>query len=381
MLVAAALICLQAQAADDPGTAAINVQQDVRKWVFDALLNKDKPTALAGQTGAMAGREDIAAKRERSNRATPVCEAMPDDPLDLIVREARKTSIVIINESHESPRDRYFIGKVLTALRSLGFDTYAGETLSQAGNLDHAGVLGSDGWYSNEPMFARTLLTARRLGYRLVPYERTAEQDKARAAAEPQESSINRREKSQTENLMAAIFSKQPGTRVVIHVGHSHVRERQTPDYPTHDEWMAERLKAATGIDALTIDQTMCDANGAATVIARNRKGPDGARMEGSPVDLYVGHPALAFREGRPEWRRAIGDIDVPVPGILQGRDERVMVEARRSGASLAEVPMDRVLLFPGEQLPLLLPPGRYRVDGFTAAGRIEVGAVEIEVR
>src|SRR5690606_19671314 len=99
------------------------------------------------------------------------------------------------------------------------------------------------------------------------------------------------------------------------------------------------------------------------------------------PMDLYAGHPRLTFLSGRPAWRREIDDKPVPVPFAFLSSDERVIVEARPVGASLSEVPTDRLILFPGERLPMLLPPGRYRIDGFTPAGRIAGDSVQVEVK
>lgn len=384
MLMAAMLYCLNVVAAEAPVS---DLQANLRQQLFAPMPGEDDPASRESQAFAqaasMAGREDVGVMPMATGRLPPVCEGLPDDPIEMIAREARGTSIVIINESHYSPRDRHFIGKVITALRPLGFDTYAAETFSDQVNLDHAGVLGTDGWYSNEPIYARTLLLAKQLGYHFVPYEQTpAQRQVATTGSQPEDmtSGINRREAAQTENLMARIFRANPRARVVIHVGYDHARERHAPDRLAGQQWMAERLKAATGIDPLTISQTMCDASGGGTVIARYRKAA-GTRMDGSPVDLYVGHPPLTLQDGRPAWRQAIGDVRVAVPQAFLGRQERVVIEARPSMASPAEVPTDRLLLFPGDTLPLLLPRGRYRVEGFVAAGRIEAGPLEIEVR
>lgn len=171
--------------------SALNMQEAVRHWVFDAMApgNSAMRDRLRGQVEAMAGREDL----QPTRRDPAACTALPDDPLELIAREAQKTSIVIIGESHSEPRDRHFVGQVLQVLRHQGFNVYAAETFTE-GQLDQPGMSGGDGWYSNEPIFGRTVLLARGLGYRLVAYEQTNEQEKARAAAEPDESSINRRD-------------------------------------------------------------------------------------------------------------------------------------------------------------------------------------------
>jgi hypothetical protein len=303
--------------------------------------------------------------------------ALPGDPLQRIVAHARQTSIVIINEHHASPQDRHFVGRVLAALRPEGYTIYAAETFTRHDSLDHAGVLGSDGWYSSEPIFGRTVALAKSLGYRLVAYERTQQQEQeARATSSASAHLTRMRERNQTDNLMDAIFKANPDARVVVHVGHGHVRERNVPDEST--PMMAELLKAATGRDPLTISQTSCRSGSDATVIAAADVGaPAGA----SGVDFRVGHPDLKFEDGRPAWRRAAGDIPAAIPEPFVNVVERTIVEARPWGAPLGTVPLDSILLFAGEQLPLLLPPGSYRIDAFTKSGRIGVAPVRLDVR
>jgi hypothetical protein len=46
-----------------------------------------------------------------------------------------------------------------------------------------------------------------------------------------------------------------------------------------------------------------------------------------------------------------------------------VLVEARRDGDPALAIPEDRLMLFPGDRLPLLLPPGDYRIEAWTRDG------------
>jgi hypothetical protein len=137
---------------------------------------------------------------------------------------------------------------------------------------------------------------------------------------------------------------------------------------------LAQRLKEATGRDPLTISQTTCRSPGPATVVVP-------APGEQPAVDIHVGHPVLQLAGGRPAWRQAAGDVAVQVPPVFLSAAERVIVEARPEAAELGEVPIDRILLFPGEHLPLLLPPGRYRLDGYLPGAKIAPAPVIVEVR
>jgi hypothetical protein len=275
------------------------------------------------------------------------------------------------------PLHREFVARLLEALRPQGYSIYAAETFSMFQPLDHQPVLGSDGWYSNEPIFGRTVQLARKLRYSLVAYEQTPEQAEKLAREQPSRSRDELREAGQAANLMKAIFATKPKAKVVIHVGHSHVRERKAPWSSKPLVEMAELLKQSTGQDPLTISQLDCRSATAQVVLAGLRK----AGEVGSPVDLFIGHPAPVFRDGRPAWRQDMGDRAVEVPALLNSGGERIIVEARPAAAGLGTTPVDSVLLYPGERLPLLLPRGRYRVDGFVEGGRVDVAPVVVEVR
>ncbi len=370
-LLFAAIITLgphaSAQDTDAPPKPKLDM---VQTMIFEALKTgpaEDKGGMLR-QMMSLAGRDDLAS----TNQQRPDCIALPGDPVATVVERARATNIVIINEDHAAPFDRHFIGRVLTALKAEGYAVYAAESLSPYGGLDHDGVLAGDGFYVNEPIYARTLGLAKSLGYRPVAYEQTQEQDAMLKASNPELSQINRREIAQTDNLMAAIFNEQPDAKAVIHVGHAHVWEHKMPESRGAEVWMAERLKARAGRDPLTIDQTMCNSTSDVSVAAIELTKTDGTVQPAKVTDLFIGHSPLDFRNGRVAWRQDLGERLMPIPPELIGSAEHVIVEARPEGAPSDVVPTDRILLRPGETLPLLLPPGRYRVEGFTAAGKIE---------
>ena len=78
--------------------------------------------------------------------------------------------------------------------------------------------------------------------------------------------------------------------------------------------------------------------------------------------------------------RRALGDIDTAIPARFMGLEVPVIVEARHPDEPDLAVPEDRVLILPGESdIPLLLPPGDYRVEAFTKNGPV-AGPVSIKV-
>lgn len=364
-------------AAED--ASAQQMLADIRTQVFQSFPRDNAgPSRSGGQLEAFVGRE--AFYMEKQIASLPVCIPLKSDPLKEIARRARHTNIVVINENHSSPLDRRFISEVLKILRRQGYSIYAAEAFTRFDNIVHPDVLGFDGWYTNEPTFGDTIRTAKSLGYTMVAYEETPGQ---RAAGPPDAVNSNqassRREQSQTDNLMSAIFASNPKAKTVIHVGHGHVRERPQPEEPEFKA-MAQRLKATTGRDPLTISQTICRSPDVGDVVGEEFVKRDGVAGV-STVDLLIGHPIPMFKDGRPVWRRQVGQKEVEIPPEFLGRPERVIVEARALDAGLGTAPLDRVLLFPGEHLPLLIPPGRYRVDGFIEGGRIEQGPVALAVK
>lgn len=385
-LAAAIAIAVPAFSASQPSvtpaqdSSGQQILSDLRAQVFQSFPRESSGASRSGgQLEAFVGREQFYMAKQSAS--LPACVPMSADPLGLIEQRARLTSIVIINEHHSSPMDREFIAGVLKRLRRQGYSVYAAETFTGYESLAHEDVLGFDGWYSNEPTFGRTVRLAKALGYTLVPYEET----QAQRNAGPQGSvasnqATNRREQSQTDNLMTAVFSRNPDAKVVIHVGLGHVKERAeswNPDFKA----MAQRLKDATGRDPLTISQTGCRSPSASDVIAQSYPRDERVAQSEFPVDLYVGHPTPDYREGRPRWRWDAGQKAVEVPAVYLNLSERVIVEVRQSEAPLGAVPADRLLLWPGERLPLLLPPGSYRIDGFVESGRIDLPPVRLRVK
>lgn len=322
---------------------------------------------------SLAGREDLFAEHRWSQ--LPICQAALSDAVAVLRLAARQSHVVIVNEHHDSSRDRLFVGQLLRALKREGFQYYAAETFAPNHSVNHPGLAASDGMYLNEPVFGRLAESAKKLGYQLVSYEAGPEQDAAFVRLNPSVSQHDRRERLQVENLIKNLFSRDPDARVVIHVGHNHVRERNNRVFPD-TKWMAQVLKEKTGIDPLTISQLSCRSDYSGDVISTNAQGSS----EEGAVDLFLGHPRPVFRDGRPTWRRELGDRAIPVPAEYEMLQERVLIEAREVAASPGTVAVDRVLQYPGEHLHLMLPPGRYRVEAFPEHGAIEGRAIVVKV-
>lgn len=304
------------------------------------------------QALAMMGREDRIPPDAKS-----VCTPVEGSPIDLIVARAKEARVVIINEAHEQPAHRAFVEDLAKALAGAGYRTYASETLARSAARDepvYARV--TDGDFAGEPASANLLRTLRTLGYRIVPFEPS----NAPAGGRHFTDQINARETAYASSLINRAIQSGNGSKVLVHVGYGHNRET-VERIDRHDvRWMALQVKEITGIDPLTIDQTAftADRDGVCA-------GSDGAPLA-ADRDLYVAHPAPIFERSRPTWRLARGERFVALPKQLQRRDARSIVEARRQGDPADAAPADRVLVEPGEDIPLLLTPGRYTARVWT---------------
>ena len=303
------------------------------------------------------------------------------DAIEAIVDAARQTQVVILNEAHNVSAHRGFAARVVRALRPLGFDWLAAEAFTppQGGPApsislyrDGMSFTRDFGWYTQDPVFAETVREAARLGYRFRDYEFNWMQRSPDGA--DAEAQIAMREQAQADNLMANVLTPNPQAKVLVYVGYDHAMEKPN----RFGTWFAARLKAASGIDPLTIEQAYNwpaldaanDAPHVAAVLERFK--PQGSIVvskDGMTVasrhfegqsDLSVFHPRRPEVAGRPGWLAADPlrqAVEVSVPPF----DGPAVIQALRSSEGPAGVPADQFLLTAGQpRATLMLHPGTY---------------------
>lgn len=322
------------------------------------------------QAYSMLGREDLAVQSDNEYAPSPCA---PDaqtvtgeaEVLARIMQAAQTHRVVIVNESHTVTLHRDFTRKVIAALRPLGYSVLAAETFANtdepgADTVDiHAGlgyIHQNLGWYSREPVFGAMLREAKRLGYRFAAYEQVYDPDRVRPASDGDwRIDIRDRETEQAQNLAAILQAMAPEEELIVHVGYSHAREAAVVEEDGWDDaWMAARLKRDHGIDPLTIAQTVCRGSGDTLRLAATPQ-----KMAGY-FDMVIDHPIAAFTHGRPAWRFARGEQAIPIPPALRPTDAAWVVEVFADGEPFDAVPVDRILVAPGDDLRLALKPGRY---------------------
>lgn len=349
---------------------------------FAAFLG-DEATAI----GLLERPTDSAAARPDLGTA----ESQP--ALQAIVERARETRVVILNEAHNISGHRGFAARVMRALHSEGYDWLAAETFGNHADPGTPSIRAyrpglpfslTFGYYTADPVFAELVREAAGRGYSFAAYEQRSDQEAGPDTGRLEQ--IAAREQAQAENL-AAILNANPESRILVLVGLSHAMEAEGDG----GTWFAARLKSLTGIDPLTIEQSLnwpalAPSNNAphvAAVLERfNPSAPiavwNSGQMVAAPaysgrMDLSVFHPRQPPVQGRPAWlvsdpeRRA---VTIEIPAF----DGPALLQAMRASEGPGGVPADQFLLQSGQrEATLLLRPHSYFLrletpDGFLPA-------------
>ena len=330
---------------------------------------------MATQLFSFVGREDLTQRLQENAYARPLCPVLREDGLQAVVEAVGDARVVMINEAHDDPYHRWVIARLAEALAP-DFTVFAAETFSNEVDTDALVPEASMdiGWYSSEPIYGRQLRTLVDLGYRFAAYEITQEQ-RLVDRSEGFRASIAEREEAQAVNFIANALESYPDARILVHVGYSHLNEVGGEDGEDTSRWFAARLRDKTGIDPLTITQTSCNVEAGTRVgsliespLVNGSDLPVTQRQPGW-VDLFLGRPPMTFTDGRPDWRYAIGDQPVAIPETLTSDAGRVIIEARTPGEGVEMIPVERLMLYPGETLPLLLPQGEWVLTAWTEDG------------
>ncbi|MEQ8763918.1 MAG: hypothetical protein RL885_08325 [Planctomycetota bacterium] len=288
--------------------------------------------------------------------------------LDAIAELAKDRKLVLINEAHHQPQHRVFTLQLLAALREAGFTHFAAETLyeSDEGLMKRGYPTEATGAYIPEPVYGDLVRQAIALGFQVVPYE-------AAFGNGPKA-----REDGQAQNLIVRVFEKDPDARLIVHAGYAHIDESGTL---AGVKTMAQVLKERTGIDPLTIDQTLMSEHSRPTLehplyrYIADEMGIEQATVflrEEEPWtaqpgrrDVTVFHPRSALESGRPTWLWMDGarkPFEVPAEAI--GDAKRAILRARIQAEGEDAIPIDQVEIVKGQAFPaLMLPEGEHVIE------------------
>ena len=289
-----------------------------------------------------------------------------------IAKKAKNHRIVITNERHHASSDRLLPLSLLKPLYDQGYRYLAVEGYAHWDSINERGYpILAAGHYSNDVVYAQLLRSAIEVGFKVVGYEREASQI---APSDPQ-NPVNRqheREMLQAQNIVARIFENDPNAKVLIHCGYGHNNERERDDWSS----MAHILKNETGLDPLTVDQTLLSERS-----DRSEEHP--IRQRAAELDLISNHPIVILDEAN-NLIRVSNNTDIQVLGLQTsyeyGRavwlkmggsrkmvsietdecvDKSCIVEATSATESKKAAVYDRVEVSYKDRTVLYLPPGK----------------------
>ena len=269
---------------------------------------------------------------------------------DVILDMTKTRKAVFFNEAHSAPITRTLTIELLPKLREQGFNYFAAETLYDTDrDLQKRGYpTAKSGFYVDEPLYGEMVRTALKLGFKVISY------DVENAGVG------DARERAGADRLYSEVFKKDPNARLVVNAGFAHVQK--TGKYLGGNS-MGEFFKKVSGIDALTIEQTMLiqhartdqDHQYYLAVMQASHPhqpsvfvAPDGKvwTLKPDKYDMSVFFPQYDVVKQRPEWLTLDG-LRKPysIGSELCRGQYPCMVEARYANEGDDAVPADRAVL------------------------------------
>lgn len=376
-------IALSVLLANAPAAHAQSWAESLATGAFKEMRDGAPHPQILATFNTFFGRPDLNAGLHDLSRPSADCptgEAKPANGADWVLAYAADAKIVMFNENHYGVEARAFVRQLLDDLYRSGFSHLGFEAfIPLPGGEAYAPAMGA---YTVEPVFAAMVRDAAALGYEIFGYETTVRAPEGATSSER----IRVREHGQAANLGKQIDSAGSDARFVVFAGWSHIAEAPIPGSEGEDSWMAARLKEATGIDPFTVDLTACgypaaDPEGWSGRVYLSEAGrPLVSGRYAGAVDAQVHLPVPQQDDPAAAgfYRSSLGN-PVDVPADLRPDDTPVLVQAYRADQQEGEVAYDRILLRPGEQLPLYLPAGSYRLIAHEGDGSL-IGRSTVEV-
>ncbi len=320
----------------------------------------DEDSKLADVMRAM-GRDDLIERAEPAEAAYG-CPRQWVEPLEMISRSARDHRIVIIETERQAAEQTAFAEEIIKRLAQDGFNTYAddGLTLDPGGAAHPEVLLVSEGMVTRDPAHGRLLREVKRHRMQLLDAGIwwTSAQDLATLSPA---GLAERRQDALAQQVARRALAPDPATRVVFYT------ERSADSAASAA--LKDTVARITGENPLLIALTTgCDPADALPALLPQEG--DGSIPQ-AEAELVFAIPQGAIKAGRQTAGRLAGEFVVEVPDTFLGGRAMVLVEARRSGDPDTAVPEDRLLLFPGDRLPLILAPGDYRIEAWTRSGPV----------
>lgn len=340
-----------------------NLAAGTRAFFFtqaDLYLSGASPAengALADVLRAM-GRDDLVDTVSTGGTGL-ACPRAWVEPAEMIAQVASGSHFVIIESERRETAQVAFVEDVVTRLAADGFTAFAddGITLGPGGTADPSVPLVTEGPTTRDPAYGRLLRTAKNLNLDLVDAGVWWTGIGELTALTPDEQAA-RSQTALAEQVFRLVHARNPDARAIIHIEGSGDQSGARA--------LRDNIKRLTGHTPLVVALASCTGGHAAFLAAQG----DG-RVRRVQADFMFGVPQAPAKAGRMTSHTGSGEDAVSVPAAFLPRSLPVLIEARRKGDPALAMPEDRLLLLPGERLPLMLPPGDYRIEAWTKQGQL----------
>jgi hypothetical protein len=328
-------------------------------------------------------------------RSSPIDDYEPQTAIRAVAALADKNQVVMINEEHDTPLHRAFTTRLLPVLYAKGFRYLAAETLDEKDSeINTRGYpTHNTGFYSEDPVFGEMLRAALRLGFKIVPYEHSSEKlTECRRQGKNADFCQNERERGQAQNLYDRILREEPKAKILVHVGRGHNQQLKLETWAQ----MGWHFKDITGITPLSVNQMLSERSepkyegGLYRYVLGKWKLKEPSVFVNKRGDYYkdygynlmIFHPRSIYENGRPTWLKASGArkaaaINLKRLKLKSGNkmfagNEPVLIQAFYSRESTDAVPVDQIIIYPKQQIPvLMLPVGTFRISAMDKTGKI----------
>lgn len=307
----------------------------------------DSGSSLAPILRAM-GRDDLVV-RAPGDGGEVACPQRWVDPVELISQAASGARALILETDRSAPEQLAFVQGIAARLAADGFTAYADDGLAfDPGRApDSEAPLITEGLAMRDPMHGRVVRAVKQRGLQLVdagvwwsgPAELAALSDAER---------LTRRQAALAEQA-ARVFWRTPDVHAILHAE----RGEETGK-------LAKDFQQLTGYRPVTVAFVQCTETSDPPAFLP-------FHYERADIVIAIPRPELTNRRLIPG-----ADAQVAVPPAFLPSGDPVLVEARRVGDPVLAVPEDRLMLLPGDRLPLRLPPGSYRIEAWTEEGPVD---------
>lgn len=298
--------------------------------------------------------------------------------LPYIIKQAKHQKVIMINEHHNVPKHRLLTYNLLVDLYKLGYKYLAVEALVP--EVPYKFNLNYPGPYVHEPNMTNLLKKAVSIGYKLVAYE---SQDTTEENSKRPYLTFNLRELHQANNLYQ-IFIKDPKAKVLVHAGHEHIWEQGGKYTMT----MAENFKALSGIDPLTINQSVAHINeftntlNASSTLKKNDQPYIVLNNRGIPrisshdqkgdYDLLLSWPSPKVIYGREDYMLAKKGCKTYAMNVSQ-TDRGKLLQIRNIKDGPKGIPVDQFIIKDSTtKVATALPPGIYTANLIDSNGKLK---------